>query len=312
MRLGKITLLLITTMMILSFLLVGYKSVDDPREETYIEGYVTDSITGEPISNGWVEASYSRGGCGTSLGIDGYYDLNLYSDETYYVIAEAYGYESGYEEVLLEHGEVKQLDFALIPINLTCLVYGTVLDAVTMEPVDCVVYLRDLETDAYVKTNTDVNGYYEIDAEPGFYTVYSYSYNADYLSYESEAFELSDGEEMELNIYLEPIQQWVFGLVVDEYGDPLKSAYVYIDKVPDGSDDRWYGSDYTGEDGLFNISAPDGEYIIKCSCENYKPYEETIVIEKGTPLEYNVVMESVFPSPMYQLVKWIFALISSF
>ena len=62
MSLGKKTFMLITTMMILSFLLVGYNSVDDPREENYIEGYLTDSETGEPISPAWVEASYSRGG----------------------------------------------------------------------------------------------------------------------------------------------------------------------------------------------------------------------------------------------------------
>lgn len=288
---------------------IGYNSIDDPREETYIEGYVTDNETGEPLPTAWVEASYSRGSRGTSVGSDGYYRMYLDSDETYYVVAQDHGHENGYEEIILEHGEHRSLNFSLVPLDLTCRVYGYVLDSLTEDPVECFVYLRDVESNAYVKTNTDETGFYEIIAEPGFYTLHCYNQNSQYEPYGSDMFELSDGEQMEFNIHMNPVIQWVYGYVTDEYGDPLSDTYVYIDRIRQGNEGSWYQSNFTGEDGFFNMSAPAGQYVIRASCDNYRPYEDTIEIKDGEPLLYNIEMESVLPSLLYRLYKWIFEIL---
>jgi len=306
----RIPLIMTALLMVtLGFISAGM-AIDDPREETYFEGYVTDADTGDPVLEAIVTVYSSRYSYSLSVDQDGYYRVDVSGDQTYYIYAEAMGYEKGYAEEELPQGESRQVDFELVPDNTTGTIFGTVYDEETEDGLGADVYVQNQETGWWDYRSTDRLGGFRFEVNPGPYVLYVDSHDDQYEDHISDTFDVGEGEEVEMNIGLGKIQQMVHGFVTDERGEPVKGAYVSLESVPtEDSDWGWYYYDYTDSDGEYWMYPQPGKYWIDCNANLLEPYQDVIEIEEGEEVRYDIEMEPAIPSLLYRLIRFILDLI---
>ena len=74
--------------------------------------------------------------------------------------------------------------------------------------------------------------------------------NEQYMPFQSEFFELQDGDEKEMNVPMEKLPQGIYGKVTDQDGDPVAGATVTLEQ------DRWRASVETDEYGNYEVRVP--------------------------------------------------------
>ncbi|RLC75998.1 MAG: hypothetical protein DRJ03_29385, partial [Chloroflexi bacterium] len=136
-----------------------------PPEKGTIYGYVKDSKTMLPIPN----ATITINGYTTSTNSAGYYEIEVPAG-TYTVSASKSGYRSESRTVTVGAGEMVGCNFLLEPVPTPPpekgIIYGTVRDVVTREPLSGVT----IKINGYTAV-TDTSGYYEVEVMPDTYTV---------------------------------------------------------------------------------------------------------------------------------------------
>jgi len=127
----------------------------------WINGSVTDFDTGLPLAGVSVEADVYF----TTTDASGNYELEV-EPGTYTVNASLTGYETSTAEAIVVANATVTVDFALVPITEVGWINGSVTDFDTGLPLAGV----SVEADVYF-TTTDASGNYELEVEPGTYTV---------------------------------------------------------------------------------------------------------------------------------------------
>jgi len=177
-------------------------SAPPPPEKGTIYGTVRDAETGKPIAG----ASITANGYSTSTDESGYYEIEVDPD-TYTVTASKNGYRSKSRIVTVYAGTRIECNFELEPITPPPpppppppekgVVYGTVRDAETGEPIPDVI----IRIDGYTAV-TDSSGYYKVEVSPNTYTV-----TASKTGYEpaSRIVTVGAGERVECSFELKPV-----------------------------------------------------------------------------------------------------------
>jgi len=134
----------------------------------YLEGQITDGVTGNPISNVKIEL------LGTATqefsGPAGYYKIGQVQTGLFTVRVSKAGYQTVNTEVLMESGKVRLLDVVLFPTG-SLTISGQVVESPSLNPVpDASVFLFGIALD--YSTTTDSNGQFSISGvTPGDYSV---------------------------------------------------------------------------------------------------------------------------------------------
>ena len=300
-----------TGVIVLTLILLGLALISsgadlsaETRAITSIEGAVTDSETGDPLGGAIV---YRWSDIGTMertrTDEEGYYAFELKTGGTYYLQVYMEGYEDGYEEVDISIGDNEVVDFELIPLQLTCTVFGKLYDSESNEPLEGRVGLVEIETNEQFWTWTSEDGAFHFEVEPGYYKLYAHVGNH-YETYESEFFQLLDGDEKEMNIPMGKLPQGVFGTVTDAEGNPIPNAKISIEN------DEWRASAVSDENGEYDIRAPPGTYELQVNSEGFRPYRATVMFEEDTMFEYDIRLEeAVVLGFIAQLIRTIMDMI---
>lgn len=181
-------------------------------ETAFVFGYVTDSLTNEPIAEAevylyWEDEFDHDESNWTYTGTNGYYEMKVAAGIfNLYFYADNYFTERVYDIEISDY-ETIQLDFSMDAEPLeTVLVKGYVLDSETDEPI------IDASVDLYWEdefdhgdsnyTRTDANGSFEMHAAPGLIH-FSISKNG-YFYERTEDYSVEDYETIELNFLLDP------------------------------------------------------------------------------------------------------------
>ena len=297
---------IVLTLILLGLALIssGADLSAETRAITSIEGAVTDSETGDPLGGAIV---YRWSDIGTMertrTDEEGYYAFELKTGGTYYLQVSMEGYEDGYQEVDVTIGDNEVVDFALVPLQLTCTVYGMMYDSESNEPLEGRVGLVEIETNEQLWTRVEENGEFRFEVEPGYYKLYPYV-SKHYATYESEVFQLLDGDEKEMNIPMKKLPQGVHGTVTYADGTPIPDVQVSIEN------DEWRTGAVTDENGEYDIRAPPGSYEIHANLNGYRPYDEDVVIEENEMVEHDIQLEeAVVIGFITQLIRTIMNMI---
>ncbi len=134
----------------------------------WLEGTVTDVISGLPIEGAWVQAESDVYGDSDDSDATGYYNISLVPGD-YTVRANTMDYREQNVDVTVVDDAATVQDFALIPWDLdeTVLVSGYVTDADSADPISNARVRMALPDLSYQNsTYTDVDGFYEIYVAP--------------------------------------------------------------------------------------------------------------------------------------------------
>lgn len=132
----------------------------------HIAGRVTDSSNSSSI----VGANVTTNGYSDLTDSNGYFNITNVPAGTYNVTASASGYQSSTRTgIVVVSGDTTDLNFALTPVPVTPakgLIAGIVIDFSTGDPIVGATVTVNSNS-----TSTDANGSYNIELEPGTYTV---------------------------------------------------------------------------------------------------------------------------------------------
>lgn len=153
---------------------------------SWIEGYVTDRMTGLPIEDAWVNVESSQYDESDNTDASGYYNISVVFGE-YDVRIGAMDYRENETVVDVPDGVAVKHDVALLPWDLpeTCVMYGWVND--TGGGIDSARVVVQMDDRSYYnETWTDVDGYYEMMVPPLelLYGVTAYQHYPDFGSYD--------------------------------------------------------------------------------------------------------------------------------
>ncbi|MBL7807649.1 MAG: choice-of-anchor B family protein [Saprospiraceae bacterium] len=122
----------------------------------YLEGTVTNAITGLPISGATIQIVGSSPNVQESSALNGQYKMGQLADGFYKVQVSRSGYLSYETDVLFQHGEVVLLNVALFPTGVVDL-SGTVVQYGTGQPIEGATVWIYAGTSSS-STTSDVNG----------------------------------------------------------------------------------------------------------------------------------------------------------
>lgn len=130
----------------------------------WLEGTITDVLTGVPIENAWVWAESSDYSEGDETDATGYYNMSLVPGD-YTVRVNAMDYREQDMDVTVVDEMTTVQDFELIPWDIedTVLVFGYVTDSDSADPImGAQVRMAFPDMSYQNSTYTDMTGYYEI------------------------------------------------------------------------------------------------------------------------------------------------------
>ena len=252
-----------------------------PPAPGWIDGYVTDSETGEAI----VGASITANGYSATTDVTGYYEIEL-PPGTYDVTAYASGYSTETKtSIVVESGLTTPLDFALTPIPEIGWIEGYVTDAETALPIEGATVTAN---GVFVTTGAD--GSYSIEIAPGTYTITAEM--SGYYSDTQTGIVVEAGEITTLDFALELIVGWIDGYVTDaDTGDAIAGATVTADGV----------SVSTDAEGYYKIEIAPETYTVTASMSGY--YDGVVLdvsVTAGETVTVDFALEPVPPE-----VGWI-------
>ncbi len=170
---------------------------------SWLEGYVTDGISGDPVGNAWVRANSMEYNDGDNTDAFGYYNISLVQGD-YTVSVEAPNYRNNESDVNIPDETTVVHDVALLPWDLpeTCRLYGWVNDTGSGTGIDRAEMKVQLADQSYYnRTETDSDGYYEIFVPP---VALMYGATADMHYPDFGALDASIGPEIRMDILLDP------------------------------------------------------------------------------------------------------------
>ena len=178
---------------------------------TGVYGHVYDSENSEPVEDvelvvyGYDEVKDEFFFDDTYTDISGYYEFHT-PEGDFWLDARKEGYYNYDEDITIPKDQGVELDIYLqkVPPE-TAKIYGYVYDNETLEPLDFADIDIYNDEGHHNWTYTDSNGYYEMNAPPGDYTLECWAWDwEDEIEYEDYYTEisLSDKQQLRLDIYL--------------------------------------------------------------------------------------------------------------
>ncbi len=164
------------------------------------------------------------------------------------------------------------------------MVSGYVYDNETGEVIpDVEIDLSHKESDHSYQDYSDDAGYYEFDdLDAGEYRIRG---DDERYYYHKEYFSLSESENREHDIYLDPYECTIFGNVYDaDSNDPIEGASVYL-KIKEDDYYYYYLHEYTDIEGFYEFFMPPGEYRIDLNAYGYERTSRIIEIKEGEELQ---------------------------
>lgn len=252
-----------------------------------LSGYVCDEDSGTEIEGASVY----------TYNYDNWRSFEVFTDENGYyevypgagdVYVEVYmeGYKRYYNSVAMQEDEPRELNVYLEPYE--SVIFGTVTDAETLEPVYAYVSLEG--EDIYRTTDTDPNGSYRFYVDGGEFSI---SVSAEGYNTYKDIIAVESGEELQIDVSLAQYNTRVFGYVTDGDGEPISDVYVRIE-----SERYYYDTLYTEDDGYYEFVIPpsseQGEYTLDFSADGYRDRQDTFWLEEGEELQIDVTMQDAW------------------
>ena len=226
-----------------------------------IDGHVYDSVTLEPIDEGWIQAYDGTNYFGAGTNNYGYYTLYL-PNETYEVWAQGDMYYQEYIEDIVINNVYVHIDFYLDPISFEGSLSGMVYEEETTNPIPF-AELSVWNDDFWSNTTADENGNYYFDMPNGTFT----------LSSQHPLYYVSQIENIEINsnavtvdIEMEPI---IFSGALEGYVYEENSTnpipYANIEVYSEGI---WFPT-MSDEFGYYHFDLPNSFYSLDCWKNGY-------------------------------------------
>ncbi len=250
-----------------------------------ISGHVEDANTMADISGATIEIFLgSTLVTTTTTNATGDYSVtNLLAPNSYRVVASATGYQSAFKSITLSAGGSAVADFELVPTPATLM--GTVLDAVTTNPISGATVQVFSGTTQVASTDTDGTGNYTIAMlAPGNYTVRC---SAQFYQTAVSGALISAGVNT-LNFLLNPDTGAIEGQVTDAInGQPLGGATV---EVKQGG--VVVATLLTDPSGLYNADdLLPGSYTVTASHPGYQTKTVGAIVVSGMTTTVNIALD---------------------
>ena len=226
-----------------------------------VEGFVKDSISGEPIP--WATVTVAEIGRTFPVNASGYYRIPL-DPGTYTLVFEAWGYQT--------------VNVTVEVVLLNGTITGLVYDTLTNNPL-AGANVTVLELGLTVQTDNE--GVYEVSVPPGTYTLKA---AATGYSPATETVTVDENEVVIVNFGLYPLGNGtIAGYVYDSTtNEPIPDVLVwtYVEGTPVYT--------YTNETGYYELSVPSGTYTVYA----WKPgYEQANVSNVVVAPEETVIVD---------------------
>ena len=287
----------------------------DDLIETTFYGIVVDSVTLEPIEGAYVFGFDDdfREYRGSVTNSKGEYYLEFHRGGHYNLYADHDLYEQGSADATVEMNDKTEMDFELIPKVFDTVIYGTVTDASTGDPLpEVMVNLYEyIEYDdggyyqfiSYQITGSDGN--YSFETYEGVFRVYASKEGYDRIWKEIT---VGSGEKAHLDIALEQWARGIYGKVTDQDGNPMEGVAVALETDNRNSIEF---TTTTDENGDYEIRVPrEGQYTLKAFEDGYRPYSEDVRIPPDEMVERDIEMTKArLPDPLLRILYAILALL---
>jgi len=276
-----------------------------PTENSAVCGYITDSVSGDPIHDVYVDVywkdyeGHSKWN-DTYSNSDGYYAINVAAGEIkLYVYAD--GYYGNYSDwYSIQENETLWVNMSMDPYpQENSLVCGYVIDSISGEPIDDADVNIDWEDDEghskWNDTYSNSDGYYAINVAAG--EIKLYAYKNDYYSYITDWYEIEEDEIFWINISMEPYPQensLVCGYIIDNIsGEPINEAEVEV-YWKDGEGHSNWNDTLTNSDGYYAMNVAAGIIRVNVHVEGYfSEHTDYLNIEENEILWVNISMCTV-------------------
>lgn len=247
-----------------------------------VSGKVLDNATNQPVAHANIRLPdiRKRVYCDGS----GYYNICL-AVGTYAIVASKRGYAKSESTVWVTEDETSTLDFCISKL-VTGMIFGTVTDLSTREPLSRVRVSVRKRLGYTIETHSNRDGHYFVTEVPiGIYTVgtslkgYAREYRKDVL--------VAENGTTAVDVVLRPIgylRGAVCGRVADDStGQPLPGAGVRIDDV---------GQTHTDKFGNYRfLDVPPGTHTVRASARDYLKSEAVnvrVMVHDTTTIDFNL------------------------
>jgi len=265
------------------------------KKTAKIYGNVYDDDTQEPLEGADVSLynEDTEDGDWDQTDSEGYYEL-LTSEGYIYFGVRADGYISHNEQFDIGNDEEKILDVYLKPKppeNST--IHGYVYEkgsgrdgGIPLQDVEVGVYNEDVGSSN--NTESDENGYYEINVAEG--TLHIYINDEDGYENYHESFQIGAEEEKEWDIHLIPqntlLKGYVFVAEKRRADTPIEDAWVNVRNRDTHSDDNGTSTD---DAGYYEIWVAEGELEFSINDDGYFSYYDEFNVEANSEYEIDDV-----------------------
>ncbi|MBQ2326908.1 MAG: leucine-rich repeat protein [Clostridia bacterium] len=266
-------------------------------EDKTVRGFVTDKVTGEPISGASVSAIGPES-TSVSTNANGAYEFTV-CEGTYEVSCAATGYEAQSLEMTLTKNTFK--NFILHPLIDPGTLSGTVIDSRTGDPIaDASVTITAQENSERSQTvHTEADGTYSVLLSEGLYDV---AFSADHYKAASTSAGIAPENTTTLDQKLERYRGSLSGTITAQETEEVKFTGAAITVTLNGTE---VGSASTGADGIYSIEdLPSGELKVTVSAEGFSTKSGTASIPDEGEGIFNAFLQPSQGSGDLGTVSW--------
>ena len=226
-----------------------------------IEGYLYDSVTLEPIDEGWISAYDGTNYYNTGTDNDGYYTLYL-PNGTYDVWAQGEMYYQQYIDDVLIDDDYVNIDFYLDPISYEGSLSGMVFEQGTTNPIPF-AELSVWDDDFWSDTTADENGFYYFDMPNGTFTLSAW--HPLFYGSQVENIEILSNA-VTVDIEMQPINfSGALEGYVYENDTTIPIPFANIEIQGEG---LWFPT-MSDDQGFYHVGLPNGFFTLNCWKEGY-------------------------------------------
>ena len=276
-----------------------------PKDSATIYGYIENNITNVRIINAsislhWKDSFGHSKYNHTNSDENGYYEINVPEGELYLDLS-ANGYFSGHtDSYVINENEKRWINVSLYPEpSDNALIKGHITDEKTNVPVsnaEIRLHWKDnFGHGKYNYTNSDENGYYEINVAEG--ELYLSIYADGYFSESTEDYKIKENKKLLINIILTPKppeNALIKGFLTDKNTDNKASNVEIRLRWEDDFGHYLYNYSYSNENGYYEINVAEGEFDLSIHTDGYfSEYTNHYVIKEKEQLWINISLYSI-------------------
>ncbi|MCK5030172.1 MAG: carboxypeptidase regulatory-like domain-containing protein, partial [Thermoplasmatales archaeon] len=240
-----------------------------PPENSVINGYIYDNKTGLPIEHALIDVTwYDDENSNFNLTFSnstGFYRVNIAGGTFDIYAAESSYFNHDYDNLYIGENETMQIDFYLIPRPIEkSQIHGYIFDNRASLPIKNVrLYVLWSGGNGFSYTNStesNSSGYYSLNVANGSIRLSAYIDN--YFTESSGYFNISDYEDMRLDLYLDkrpPQNSVIFGFVFDKKtGEQIVDTFIHLNWKGEIGYIIWNHS-FTDDTGFYSMNVAEGQ-----------------------------------------------------